>query len=132
MTFSENEVEAYRQKAVQLRRGTKAFWEATNDWHYAQLVNAREALTALHELVADSSTGKLIAEIESLRKDVASLKDELQVAGENWQQEAVKAQAREAQAQEELDALKRAIGLSAMDYDIAQARGQLPTGEWLI
>ena len=131
MAITENDIDRLYQRTRQERKGTKAYWQALNDLHYAESRKHLEELQAPRKSLKGTPAETLATENEALRKDVTNLKAQLESANEEHAKELAKAQAETEAAQDELTRLRDAVGLSPLDWEMAKARGQLPSGAWL-
>ena len=131
MTITEQQIATLYHQVVKTCKGTKAHWQAYNDYHYALAQKYREELQALRESLKGTPAESLATENEALRTDVADLKAQLESVDEAHAKELARAQAEAEAAQDELARLRDASGLSPLDWEMAKARGQLPSGAWL-
>ena len=125
-------IDALYARMLKEKKGSKTYWEAKSDYHYANSCFHMQQHEALKDAIKDTEAGKMADIIVQLEKDVANLKAQLENA-DSERNEAVAAVEEERDvAIEEVETLVSAIGWSKLDYERAKCGAvSLPNGSRL-
>jgi hypothetical protein len=122
---SEDYIDALFNKIHSFKKGSKAYHEARANYHHAANSNGIEALINIKDSIKDTDLAKSLDDADKLRKEVASLKDEIKELNTQQALDLDKLQTQVDAMEAEKLTLLDIIGVSPLEYEVGLAQGRL-------